>query len=151
ELPRELPGQPGVVGVEERDPFAARGRDAGVARGRPARRRTAQRGDLLAVSREHRGRRVGGAVVDHDQLERGPDLRERAVDRARHEAGAIAHGDHAGDARSRTQAAGTFSRIVTNSSAAVGWMPIVASNCALVAPHTRATAIPWMISPAWSP
>ena len=38
--------------------------------------------------------------------------------------------------------AGTGSRMVTNSSAAVGWMPTVASNCALVAPHFSATASP---------
>jgi hypothetical protein len=42
-------------------------------------------------------------------------------------------------------------RMVTNSSAAVGWMPIVASNCALVAPQLSATASPWMISPASGP
>lgn len=47
--------------------------------------------------------------------------------------------------------AGAFSRIVTNSSAAVGWIPIVASNCALVAPHCSATAKPWIISPASVP
>jgi hypothetical protein len=33
-------------------------------------------------------------------------------------------------------------RIVTNSSAAVGWMPIVVSNCVLVAPQLIATAKP---------
>jgi len=44
-----------------------------------------------------------------------------------------------------------FSRMVTNSSAAVGWMPMVASNCALVAPSFTAMAIPWMISPASDP
>src|SRR6185312_5758112 len=33
-----------------------------------------------------------------------------------------------------------FSRSVTNSSAAVGWMPMVASNCALVAPSFTAIA-----------
>ena len=42
-------------------------------------------------------------------------------------------------------------RMVTNSSAAVGWMPIVASNCALVAPQLSATASPCMISPASGP
>lgn len=41
--------------------------------------------------------------------------------------------------------------IVTNSSAAVGWMPTVASNCALVAPHFRAIASPCMISAASGP
>ena len=44
-----------------------------------------------------------------------------------------------------------FSRIVTKSSAAVVWMPIVASNCALVAPSFTAIATPWMISPASGP
>src|SRR5215210_7008466 len=44
-----------------------------------------------------------------------------------------------------------FSRMVTNSSAAVGWMPMVASNCALVAPTFTAIAMPWMISPASGP
>ena len=33
-------------------------------------------------------------------------------------------------------------RIVTNSSAAVGWMPMVESKVALVAPALRATAMP---------
>jgi hypothetical protein len=33
-------------------------------------------------------------------------------------------------------------RIVTNSSAAVGWIPIVVSNCVLVAPQLIATAKP---------
>ena len=42
-------------------------------------------------------------------------------------------------------------RMVTNSSAAVGWMPIVASNWALVAPQLSATARPWMTSPASGP
>ena len=37
--------------------------------------------------------------------------------------------------------------MVTNSSAAVGCMPIVASKVALVAPAFSAMAIPWMISP----
>src|SRR5688572_30734598 len=45
----------------------------------------------------------------------------------------------------------TLSRKVTNSSAAVGWMPMVASNCALVAPSFTAMATPWMISPASGP
>jgi hypothetical protein len=36
----------------------------------------------------------------------------------------------------------TFSRIVTNSSAALGWMPTVWSNCFLVAPHLIAIASP---------
>src|SRR5579859_355156 len=35
-----------------------------------------------------------------------------------------------------------FSRIVTNSSAAVGWMPTVRSKSCLVAPHCTATARP---------
>ena len=42
-------------------------------------------------------------------------------------------------------------RRVTNSSALVGWMPMVWSNCALVAPQRRATAKPYIISPASSP
>ena len=37
-------------------------------------------------------------------------------------------------------------RIVTNSSAAVGWIPMVELNTALVASARIATAIPWMIS-----
>ena len=41
--------------------------------------------------------------------------------------------------------------IVTSSSAADGWMPTVASNCALVAPPFRATAIPCKISGASGP
>ena len=45
----------------------------------------------------------------------------------------------------------TGSRIVTNSSAAVGWMPIVASNTALVAPAFIATAKPCTTSPASGP
>src|SRR6516164_119599 len=44
-----------------------------------------------------------------------------------------------------------FSRIVTNSSAALGWMPTVWSNCLLVAPHLTAIARPWMISGASGP
>lgn len=44
-----------------------------------------------------------------------------------------------------------FSRRVTNSSAAVGCMPMVASNCALVSPALTATAMPWMISGASAP
>src|SRR5205085_4054571 len=44
-----------------------------------------------------------------------------------------------------------LSRIVTNSSATVGWMPIVASNCALVAPSFTAMAMPWITSPASRP
>lgn len=44
-----------------------------------------------------------------------------------------------------------FVRIVTNSSAAVGWMPTVASNCALVAPHLSAMPRPCMISAASGP
>ncbi|GAB4203677.1 MAG: hypothetical protein OHK0013_18020 [Sandaracinaceae bacterium] len=42
-------------------------------------------------------------------------------------------------------------RIVTSSSAAVGWIPIVVSSCALVAPHRSATAKPCTISPASAP
>ncbi len=42
-------------------------------------------------------------------------------------------------------------RRVTNSSAAVGWMPMVSSNACLVAPAFIATAIPWRISPASAP
>src|SRR5215813_6625190 len=42
-------------------------------------------------------------------------------------------------------------RMVTNSSPAVGWMPTVASNCALVAPAFTATARPWISSAASSP
>ena len=45
----------------------------------------------------------------------------------------------------------TGSRIVTNSSAAVGWMPMVLSNTALVAPAFIATAKPCTISPASAP
>ena len=41
--------------------------------------------------------------------------------------------------------------MVTNSSAAVGWMPMVASNWALVAPIFTAMPMPWMISPASGP
>lgn len=37
---------------------------------------------------------------------------------------------------------GRGSRISTNSSAIVGWIAIVASNCALVAPQRTATARP---------
>src|SRR6266581_3539832 len=44
-----------------------------------------------------------------------------------------------------------FSRSVTNSSAAVGWMPTVASNCALVSPAFTPIAIPGMISGASPP
>src|SRR5262249_20893738 len=54
-------------------------------------------------------------------------------------------------ARSATLGSGAFSRIVTNSSAALGWMPIVVSNCFLVAPHLRAMARPWVISGASAP
>src|SRR5688572_30829120 len=46
---------------------------------------------------------------------------------------------------------GAFSRRVTNSSATVGWMPMVASNCALVAPSLTAMATPWITSPASGP
>src|SRR5262245_27798777 len=42
-------------------------------------------------------------------------------------------------------------RMVTNSSPAVGWMPTVASNCALVAPAFTPTAKPWISSAASSP
>src|SRR5262249_16962265 len=42
-------------------------------------------------------------------------------------------------------------RMVTNSSPAVGWMPTVASNRALVAPAFTATASPWISSAASSP
>ena len=41
--------------------------------------------------------------------------------------------------------------MVTNSSAAVGCMPMVLSNKALVAPAFMATAKPWTISPASAP
>src|SRR3546814_9687499 len=46
---------------------------------------------------------------------------------------------------------GSGSRMVTNSSAAVGWMPTVASKTCLVAPAFKATAMPWMISGASRP
>jgi len=42
-------------------------------------------------------------------------------------------------------------RIVTNSSAAEGWIPTVESNCFFVAPHLRAMAMPCMISAASGP
>src|SRR5690606_5408083 len=45
----------------------------------------------------------------------------------------------------------TFSRRVTNSSAAVGCMPTVASKSAFFAPALMAMAMPWMISPASGP
>jgi hypothetical protein len=44
-----------------------------------------------------------------------------------------------------------FSRIVTNSSAALGWMPTVWSNIRFDAPHLTAIASPWMISGASAP
>src|SRR5207249_10982530 len=44
-----------------------------------------------------------------------------------------------------------FSRIVTNSSAALGWMPTVWSNIFFEAPHLTAIARPWTISGASAP
>jgi len=42
-------------------------------------------------------------------------------------------------------------RMVTNSSAALGWIPRVASSSAFVAPHLRAMARPCVISAASGP
>src|SRR6266571_3215430 len=50
-----------------------------------------------------------------------------------------------------SRTAAVFSRSVTNSSAAVGWIPTVASSCALVRPAFTAMAMPWMISGASAP
>lgn len=67
-------------------------------------------------------------------------------------AGARPVGAHrAGGGRARVAQRLTGSRMVTNSSAAVGWMPMVASNTALVAPAFMATAKPCTISPASAP
>jgi hypothetical protein len=49
-----------------------------------------------------------------------------------------------------------FSRMVTNSPAAVEWIPVVALNCALVAPHFSAIARPWFsrsrpVATIWHP
>src|SRR5215472_6686783 len=46
---------------------------------------------------------------------------------------------------------GSFWRMVTNSSAAVGWIATASSNCCLVAPNFTAMAMAWMISGASGP
>jgi len=55
---------------------------------------------------------------------------------------AILAGRYASEDRSGIQRYRVLVRIVTNSSAAVGWIPIVVSNCVLVAPQLTATASP---------
>jgi len=56
------------------------------------------------------------------------------------------------EARTRLQIPGVyFSRIVTSSSARVGWSATVSSNCALVTPVLTAMAMHWIISAASAP
>src|SRR5580765_7297049 len=94
------------------------------------------------VDRAGRGHLDVGAIVQG--MAQAPLRRQAAKDVAGADEQHALH-------RGRFQPTDTRSRRVTNSSAAVGWMPIVASNCALVAPSFTAIAIPWITSPASSP
>jgi len=84
ELPLELPRQPKVVGVQERDPLAGGGRDAGV----PCRCRPV----VLLPDDVHVGtsqvcqnaiRTIRGTIIDHKNLQVRPSLGAHATDRVR--------------------------------------------------------------------
>ena len=86
-----------VVGVEPRD----------VPAGRPVERAVERRGKtaLLIVAKHRHSRvadgldRLGGAVVDEDQLEVRQRLSEHALDRFVQEALVVVHGEQDGDER----------------------------------------------------
>src|SRR6476646_1290778 len=102
----------------------------------------AGRHDVRKVDRAGRGDVDVGAIAQG--MAQAPLRRQAAKDVAGADEQHALH-------RSRSQPTDTRSRRVTNSSAAVGWMPIVASNCALVAPSFTAMAMPWISSPASGP
>src|SRR5205814_7500560 len=94
------------------------------------------------------------AAMRHLEAQRAPvraAVRPEQVGRAAGRCRERAEGNDEEKERDRPGHDEVFSRRVTNSSAAVGWMPMVASNCALVAPSFTAIATPWMISPASAP
>ena len=96
DLRRELARQPQVVVVEERDPGAAGGADADVARlgvaDAGARQREPQARVADLPQRRHRRRVV--AVGHHHHLERRPLLRQRRAHRLDHHLRPPPGGDH---------------------------------------------------------
>lgn len=158
-----------------RGPLFLRGFDAGIRRfvAEEVRRKGVDVRFDAQVAGVERG---GGALVVRTQAGEaiGADLALQAIGRAPNTAGL-----GLGRAGVRTDAAGavpvdggfrtnvphvfaigdviavpphrTASRMVTNSSAAVGWMPMVASKSAFVAPALIATLKPCTISPASGP
>ena len=79
-LRRDLPRQPDVVGVEQRDEFAARQGQAGVPRRRHAAIRPEHVADRRAVGFDPPPRVVGGPVVHNNQFQPPVRLAEDAVD-----------------------------------------------------------------------
>src|SRR5688572_9954714 len=117
-----------------------------------------KRAALVAADIEAFGEQVVAHIVPHDvrKIDRAGggnlDVGARPQGVAQRVLGGQAAEDVAGaHEQHAARQAEALSRRVTNSSAAVGWMPMVASNCALVAPSFTAMATPWMISPASGP
>ena len=105
-LPRERPGQRreragghDVVGVEEHQGLSRGGQRPEIARARAAVRRLREDPHLFRRGRRRAERHVeasvGGVVVDHDDLARGPRLIEGGSDRLRQPGrGVVARNDH---------------------------------------------------------
>ena len=93
----ELSRVPGVVGIEEGEVVAARGGDAGVPGHGHALVLLPEHADAIAVRGQDLGGRVGGAVVDDDDLERCVALPEGAVDGLGEEARVVVRRDNDGN------------------------------------------------------
>jgi len=146
--PALTPSELGSVVLHE--PIPAR---SGVANSLPyvASHRRRRRQDAAEVrTRQKRDLRRDAEHVDAREL-----LEEKALafdHRLGGEQANVAEaGNGIGVGHDRAFYAPTLVRIVTNSSAIVGWIPTVASNWAFVALHLIATAKPWRSSPASSP
>jgi hypothetical protein len=95
----EVRVEPAIIRVEEGDPGTAGGADAGVASRARALVGLAQELDRRAVAREDLAGLVGRAVVYDDHLRGRAALREDAVHRLAHLAGAVVGADHRGHLR----------------------------------------------------
>jgi hypothetical protein len=99
-------GNADVVGIHACDVLAARCSDAGVQRCRESIVRAAENPDTVVAARKFLGdgrARVGGPVIDHDQLECGERLLQDAFHRRLQEGFAIPDWEENGDPGSREQ------------------------------------------------
>ena len=137
-LARDALGHGQVVGVEPRHQRAAREAEGAVERAREPEARLALDPEArVADAREDLGRRVGRAVVDHDQLEVARRLREDAPDGVRDPRRAVVHGHQHRDRGDAHRSAGAsedfWTRRFRYGSASDGGRPAAAS-----APHATA-------------